>query len=879
MTGTTHSAKANPLPQELLVMYRQRSGLTQVQLAERLDLKSERMVQNWEGGYGLPKPARLRKIIELYLELGIFIKGHETEEARQLWESVKNLFDTNSPNFEIYQIFDRLWFESLLKARAPSPVPAAGREISGLESLGKPLYNLPAPPNQFIGRQQEVRTVCELLERPYVRLVSLTGPGGIGKTRLGLEIAAKMAAKFRDGICLVELAALTDSGLVGQAVALGLGLREEPGRPFQAILGEYLATRQLLLFLDNTEHLIEACALLADGLLRICPGLKILATSRESFNLTSEVPFRLASLRLPPHASQDGLDHNPNVEELYQYEALQLFVERAGQAQPGFELTQANAPAVVQVCRLLDGIPLGLELAASRLRMLSIEEIALRLDNAFSLLAGKSRAVLPRQQTMRASLDWSFDLLAGPERAVLRRLAIFRGGCTLEAAEAVCAGGEVDSDEVLDILDQLVNKSLVLVEEDESGHKRLRLLEILKQYLSEKLIEAGELILTCNRHLDYYLKIAEEASPKTRGPEQLQYFEKLEKEHDNFHGTFEWSLEHRDNPEFLEKGLRLANSLYWFWFVRGFESEGRVWLEKLLQASGESVTAQYRAEALVELVIFSWGQHDYDTAMKASLEAERLYNQVGDKQGVAIGRGCDGIVLFSKGEFERGQQLLDEALAVMRHSSDRWFLGHFIYLKATTHLRLGQFDRASALYQESLAVFQQEGDWRWQGWVLYSLGHIRLYQKDFAQAETLLQENLKLFRLVGDRRGIPWSLQSLGSVMLERQDYAQAEALLHESLLKHWQQLTRGGIVCTLEWLVVLAERREQWERAALLGGAAESLRKNLSGNIMQAIRAGYASSLEKVKNHLGESEFETQSLLGQGMRLEQVISWAVLDK
>ena len=721
-------------------MYRQRSGLTQVQLAGKLRLKSERMIQNWEGGYGLPKPARLRGLIELYLGLGIFIKGQETQEARQLWDTVKNLFDTNSVNFEFYQIFDRLWFENLLKEQ--SPAPPTNPALPGLESLHKPLYNLPASPNQFIGRQQEIKTVCELLERPYVRLVSLIGPGGIGKTRLGLEVAAQAVGKFRDGICLVELAALTEPGQVAQAAGLALGLREEPGHSFQAVLAEYLATRQLLLVLDNTEHLIEACALLADNLLRSCPGLKILATSRESFNLTSEVPFRLASLRLPPEPDRDP-------EELSQYEALQLFLERAAHAQQGFNLTPKNAAAVVQVCRLLDGIPLGLELAASRLRMLSIEEIARRLDNVFSLLTGKSWSVLPRQQTMRASLDWSYDLLSSQEKAVLRRLAVFRGGWDMAAAEAVCAGPEVFPPEVLDLLDQLVNKSLVLVEEKLAAINRMRLLEILKQYLSEKLGEAGEQTDTRNRHLDYFLKVAEAAGPETRGPNQFECFERLEKDRDNFHAAFEWSLAHRDDPSYLEKGLRMANGLYWFWFVRGYESEGRIWLDKLLQASGEKINFTYRGKAQVELVNFCWGQHDYAAAMQASLEAKRIYAEAGDEQGMAIGRGCEGLVLFSQGEFERGQQMLDEALAVMRSGSERWFLGHFVYLKATTHLRLGQFEHATPLYQESLAIFQAEGDYRWQGWVLYSLSHIRLYRHDYAQAETLLQENLRLFREVG----------------------------------------------------------------------------------------------------------------------------------
>lgn len=870
-------SQRNPfLPQELLLMFRQRSGLTQVQLAARLGLKSERMVQNWEGGYGLPKPARLRGIIELYLGLSVFIKGQEEHEARQLWESVKNLFDTNSLNFEMYQIFDQGWFQSLLKA-AELPVlitnntlPLSTAPTASQESR----YNLPYAPNLFIGRQQEVKTVCDLLQRSYIRLVTIVGPGGIGKTRLGLEVASRLQDFFKDGVCVVELAALTDPGLLPQAIALALGLREDPGRPFPAILGEFMAGKQFLLVLDNTEHLVEACANLANRLLQSCPGLKILATGRETFNTPNEVFFRLPALRLPPLSEPASPESTPS-DSLSQYEAIELFLARAEQAQPGFKLAPSNASSIVQVCRLLDGIPLSLELAASRLRIFSIEEIARRLDNTFSLLTGHSRTAQPRQQTMRASLDWSYGLLTETERVVLRRLAVFRGGWSVEAAEAVCAGPGVSLEEVSLVLEQLLDKSLVVMIEETTGPKRLRLLEIVRQYAAEKLSEAGEEILTRDQHLAYFSKELVEIKTELHGPNQLTHFLNLETTHDNLRAALEWSLQPGEpsSQERLEKGLRLANSIYWFWFVRGFEREGQVWLEKLYRASeGKPELVRERALASIELVILAWGQHNYDTALQAGLEAETLFRQLNDDTGIAFGWGCQGIVLFSQKEYERGQELLDRCLAVLRRGQINWLMGHFVYLRATTYLRSGQLAEAYPLYQESLAIFRKFGDLRWQGWVLYSLGHLKLYQRDSAQAAKLLEENLRLFRLVGDKRGIPWSLQTLGSITLEQGDYATAETFLRESFFKHRQQLTRAGMVCSLEWLVVLAEKEGLFEQAARLVGATEALRQTLTGSIMQAYRADYAASRERVREQLGETEFDTQTLLGQQANLEELI-------
>jgi predicted ATPase/transcriptional regulator with XRE-family HTH domain len=499
-------------------------------------------------------------------------------------------------------------------ARASPVLDSAGARAVGAASN---LTDLPVPMTSFIGRARELAAVKQRFSS--ARLLTLTGPGGCGKTRLALQAAAELADKFADGVCFVELAPLGDPRLVPQSVASALGVREEPTRPLPVTLIDTLHRRQLLLVLDNCEHLIAACAELAHILLSACPQLHVLATSREVLGVAGEMAWRV-----PPLASPDPQRPVP-VEHLLQYEAVQLFVERARTVQPTFTVTERNAAAVAQVCHRLDGIPLAIELAAARVKVLTVEQIAARLDDRFRLLTGGSRIALPRQQTLQAAIDWSYDLLSEPERRLWRRLSVFAGGWTLEAAEAVCAGAGLDAAEVLDRLTSLVDKSLVTVDAM-AGEARYRLLETIRQYGREKLERSGEAAVIRRQHLEWHVGLAERAEPELTGPDQAVWLEKLEAEHDNLRAALEWSQVEAQGEQI---GLRVAAALWRFWLVHGHLREGRRWLEGMLAGSPEAWPA-VRAKALYGAGALAEDQGDYAAARAFFAESLALRRELLD---------------------------------------------------------------------------------------------------------------------------------------------------------------------------------------------------------------------------------------------------------
>jgi predicted ATPase len=552
------------------------------------------------------------------------------------------------------------------------------------------LNNLPAQMTHFIGRGKESRDVRELLNQ--ARLVTLTGSGGVGKTRLSLHVASGMLETCPDGVWLVELAALSDPGLLQQILATTLGVREEVGQPILTTITDFLYAKSVLFVLDNCEHLIEACAQLCESLLRACPKICILASSREALGIAGESAYLVPSLGFP------NPDHLPPLDELLLLDAVRLFVERAATAQPKFTLTSQNAPAVAQVCKRLDGIPLAIELAAARVKVLSVEQIAARLDDRFSLLTGGSRTALPRQQTLRALIDWSYDLLSETEQILLRRLSAFIGGWTLEAAETVCANESIESLEVLDLLAHLVDKSLVGMDEF-AVEPRYRMLETIRQYAREKLLDSNERDQLRDQHLHFFMQFAEYIEPILETAERLEWVARLEVEHDNLRAALEWASERH-----LETARWLAGLLERFWFFGDHLDEARTWYARVLNAGEQISVTKGLALARFSSGCVSLNLERLDEAQVLLESSVALWQQLGERQRLALSLAWLAYLLLQRGKGEQACAIYAEHESLFRTSSVSslaWILS--CWGTANAIMRLSD-PTAKALLDEALSL-------------------------------------------------------------------------------------------------------------------------------------------------------------------------------
>jgi predicted ATPase/Tfp pilus assembly protein PilF len=702
--------------------------------------------------------------------------------------------------------------------------PDLPAELPPPRTLERFRHNLPQQWTSFIGRERELAEITRLLGEQ--RLVTLTGAGGCGKTRLALQVAADRVDAYPDGAWLVELAALADLGLVPQAVATALGLREEPGRPLTATLLDYLRTRELLLLLDNCEHLVDACAGLVETLLRDCPGLRVLATSRELLNIQGEMTWRVPSLSLPDESAVPGPAGAAGSRTWG--EAVELFVQRAAAGEPRFALTERNAPAVAQICRRLDGIPLAIELAAARVKLLTPEQIAARLQDRFRLLTGGSRTTLPRQQTLRGLIDWSYELLSEPERALLRRLSVFAGGFTLEAAERVCADGAepgaakgsshipdrpcaIRPEDVLGLLGSLVDKSLAMTEEGEA-ERRYRLLETIRQYSAEKLRETGEGDEPRRRHRDWFLALAEQAASALTGPEQGQWLERLEREHDNLRAALEECLAGGE----AELGLRLGAALCRFWMMRGHLSEGRQDLSKLLAAGGARTLTVARAGAANGAGNLACSQGDYATARTLYEESLAIRREVGDQRGIAGSLGNMGIVAREQGDYATARALHEESLMIMRDFGDPHGIARSLNNLGLVSREQGNYVAARALHEESLAICREIGDRDGIAASLGNMGLVAQLQGDHMSARALLEESLGIARELGNHQGIANSLNDLGNIAKDLGNFEVARARYEESLTIAREIGDQHGIARSLNNLgnVALEQRDYRAARA-----------------------------------------------------------------
>ena len=750
-------------------------------------------------------------------------------------------------------------------------IPGLPSEFPRLHSLSVSAHNLPVQLTSFIGREKEIADLKRLLKEE--RLVTLTGPGGTGKTRLSLQAAAELLGGFSDGVWLVELAPLAHPELIPGAILSALKLRDEPSQPPLDLLLEVLQARKLLLILDNCEHLIEACAQAAERLLRACPGVHILASSREALNITGERIFPLAALSLPDakHLGQAG--------DLMAYESVRLFSERAAAVRPGFGLNAPNTPAVVQICRRLDGIPLALELAAARMKALTVEQIAARLDDRFRLLTGGSRTALPRQQTLRALIDWSYELLSDFEQALLRRLAVFAGGFSLQAAEAVAGYAPLQPDDILDLLSQLADKSL-LTPEEQGGETRYRMLETIQQYGNEKLFAFQELVELRQRHLDYFLELAETVEVKSRGAEAKIWLDRFELEIDNLRRCQTWVLENCK----IETGLRLAGAMPRFWHVRPRLREGLEWLEKMLALEVAeaplSPSPSYLAakgRAYTETAFFlgvCWLRGFPVEVQRMGVLArtgQAIFEALGDQHGKGVALRTIAIAETYQGNLAAAQRQAEESLALLKAAGDLYQTAEVLNnILGIIAVLSGDPATANELNQEALALRLEIGDQDGAAYALLLLGITALYYGSPAEAAAYLEQALSLARQVDNQAMVCTALSKLGAAVLCQGDDQLAEQYLLEGLGLYYTLRERGGSAICLNELGGLAAARKQWQRAARLLGAASVQTVGLLPLLVgPGANERYAA---EARANMDEDAFAAAWAAGQAMTMDQAI-------
>jgi predicted ATPase/predicted Ser/Thr protein kinase len=700
--------------------------------------------------------------------------------------------------------------------------------------------NLPAQRTVFVGREKEIAAGKDLLRRPDVRLLTITGPGGIGKTRLALEMAGGLVEHFRGGIYFVPLAPLGDPGLIASAIVQALGIREVGGQLPLETLKKNLqdATRAETLFvLDSFEHLIQAAPLVAE-LLAVSPNLKILVTSRAALHLYGEREFPAPPLAVP------DLRVIPSVEALLQYPAVALFVQRAVAAKPDFELDSQNAPAVIEICARLDGLPLAIELAAARVKVLSLASIRTRLASRLQLLTGGARDLPERQQTLRAAIDWSHDLLRAPEQRLFRRLSVFVGGCTLEGVEGVCdAKADLDLD-LLDGMTSMVDKSLVQQVEQADGESRFLMLETIREYAREKLEASEEENYTRRAHAAYCLVLAEEEGAERGGAEGAEWLDRLALEHDNFRAALEWLTTTED----ADWGLRLGTALFRFWEMREHLTEGRDRLAKLLNIAGAATRSKVRERALFAAGVFAGAQASADLLLKESLDIARHLH---DKQGAAVSLNALGVLARDRGDVAIAQSHLGESLVLWRELCDQKAVARSLSNLANVAKLQGDYPRARALYTECLSVFRGVGDLPGVAWSLNYQGDVARDQGDSVAARALYEQGLAMFRELGDRWGIAGTMADLGSLAREQGDFPTAHSLYRESLTIFRELEHKRGIARLLECFACLAAAQRQAERSLRLAGAAAALRQNIGAPRPPAEQAELEAILDTARSAL----------------------------
>jgi predicted ATPase/DNA-binding XRE family transcriptional regulator len=775
----------------------------------------------------------------------------------------------------------------------------SGYPLSSTPLSSKRITNLPAPITTFIGRGKEQADVIGLISKH--RLITLTGAGGVGKTRLSPKVGEQALSKCPDGVWLVELAPLLHPLLVPRTTAIAIGLRDQPQSPVTDVLSDYLDEKKILIILDNCEHLLNACAQLADTLLKRCPNLKILATSREALGITGEAVYRVPSLGLP--------DLPELLDTFRNYESIQLFEERAQLVRFDFSLTLENASSVAQICHRLDGIPLAIELAAAKVGVFSTEQIAKQLDESLNVLGGGGRTDLPHHQTLRASIEWSWSWLTESEERLMRQLSMFAGGWTLEAAQATCEG------DVLEMTNSLAKKSLI-VSNQKMGHEtRYRFHETIRQYAHERLLESGETDLLRERNFNYFLRLAEEAELKLRGADQIDWLNRLQLDHENLRAALVWALSNN-----AEAGLRLVGALWWFWRVCGFVSEGCEWMSKMLALPSGAVRTQLRAKVLYGAAFLEAIRYDNAKAQALYGASLAVYTELADKLGIADSLNGLGFIArrlhdweTARTHFEAGLQigretqnkhavaasleglgmiarqyrawatartLFEQFLAIERELGNATQIAHALRRLGGIAFEQVDMSLAQSRFEESLSIFRELNFKQFIAIVLNNLANIAQYQGNYEQASTLHSKSLSLLQEkdVGFESNRAMVLCNLGYVAYRQGQQAHARKLFEESLLIYQKLEDKEGSALCLVGLAGLLASDGKPQQAVSHISTAQAVFDKMDIQLDRLDQAEYDHILEIARTQLDKASFEIAWAEGSAIKLADVIAYALGD-
>ena len=734
-------------------------------------------------------------------------------------------------------------------------------------------HNLPIQLTKFIGRQRECAEITRYLNN--TRLLTLTGPGGCGKTRLALRVAETGSENFRDGVWFVQLASIRDPALVPQLIVQTLQIPRTPNQPALESLLDHVQSKEILLILDNCEHLIVDCAQLVQQILSPTSELKILTTSREPLSVEGETIYALSGLACP---SPDA-EFVDDLQNLMEYDSIQLFVDKVRAILPNFSVSATNASSLVQICRRLDGLPLALELAGALSNVLTLQEISEHLDHRFTLLISRPRSDLDaRHSTLRATIDWSHDLLSASEQVMLRRLSVFAGGCSLSTVKTVCAGEEVEHERVIELMSLLVNKSLIVAQTLERSEARYSFLETIRQYAQERLLASGEWEAIRDRHLHCFLKLTEETDPKLRGEYQRLWLNWLDTEYDNIRAALAWAVEGgRQESSRVEAGLRITTSLYQFWRIRDYVEEGLNWCKQLFAEANDEISPIVRANALVYTSLMAGIRGQIEDQMRFAEEAVLSGEVAGEagKQALANALGAQGYAARKVGDYLTAFTLAMRGIELLREVGDIYMLSLSLSLNSFAAMTIGKYEEARAMLDEALPLLREAGDLYRIAMALNYAGDLARCERNYQQAQTAYEESISLLRRIDAVRDLASALHNLGHACLHLGDIEQAKALFSESMALHQEQGNRPGMAECLLGFGALAITADLPAAGARLLAAAAALGGRQITFEWAATRLEYEHYLERARAGLTETTFQAEQAVGRTFSLEQAVAYA----